>query len=163
MLRRVILLVITSGCVAINLFAAQSPDETSIREILRVQTEAWNRGDGIAWAREFTDDCDFVNMRGDTLHGRGEIGARITASLQGRMKGSHLSLTIRQFNSLTPDVALVETDYEFTGLQARLPGIAPTAEGVLKTRVKYVAVRRDKRWYFIAAQNTPVLPPFPKR
>ncbi|MBV9763261.1 MAG: SgcJ/EcaC family oxidoreductase [Acidobacteriaceae bacterium] len=159
---RVILLLITSGCVAINLNAAQSSYEISIREILRLQTEAWNRGDGIEWAREFTDDCDFVNMRGDTLHGRSEIVARITASLQSRMKGSHLSLSIRQLNSLTPDIVLVETDYEFTGLPGSLPGIAPTAEGVLKTRMKYVAVRRE-HWYFIAAQNTPVLPPLPKR
>jgi uncharacterized protein (TIGR02246 family) len=163
MLSRVILLVITSGCAAINLNAAQSPDETSIREILRVQTEAWNRGDGIAWAKEFTDDCDFVNMRGDTLHGRGEIGATVVASLRGRLNGSHLSLAIRQFNWLTPDVALVETDCEITGLQGGLPGIVPTTEGALKTRLKYVAVRRDKHWYFIAAQNTPVLPPSPKR
>ena len=30
-----------------------------ILEILREQTEAWNRGDGVAWSKEFTDDCDF--------------------------------------------------------------------------------------------------------
>jgi uncharacterized protein (TIGR02246 family) len=158
MLSHVTLLVIASGCAAINLDAAQSPDETSIRKILRAQNEAWNRGDGIAWAKEFTDDCDFVNIRGDTLHGRRELGARIMAGLQGGLKGTHLSLTIRQFKLLTPDVALVETDYEFTGLQGTLPGIMPTAEGVLKTRMQYVAVRREMHWYFIAAQNTPVLP-----
>jgi uncharacterized protein (TIGR02246 family) len=154
----IILLAITSGCVGINVNAAQSQDETSIREILRLQTEAWNRGDSIAWAKEFTDDSDFVNMRGNTLHGRGEITATITASLQGRLKGSHLSLAIRQFHWLTPDVALVETDCEITGLQGGLPGIAPTTEGILKTRLTYVAVRRDKDWHFVAAQNTPVLP-----
>ncbi|MGA2118104.1 MAG: SgcJ/EcaC family oxidoreductase [Bryobacteraceae bacterium] len=112
MLSRVILIAITSGCAAVNLNAAQSPDETAIREILRAQTEAWSHGDGIAWAREFRDDSDFVNLRGDTLHGRGEIGARVTASFQTGLKRTHLSLTIRQFNLLTPDVALVETDYE---------------------------------------------------
>ena len=116
MLSRVILLVIASGCAAINLNAAQSPDETSIREILRAQTEAWNRGDGIACAKEFTHDSDFVNLRGDTLQGRGEIGARVTASLQGRMKGSRLSVSIRKFTLPTPDVALVETDYEYSGI-----------------------------------------------
>jgi uncharacterized protein (TIGR02246 family) len=159
MLRRVILLVTAWNCLAINLAAAQSPDETSIREILRAQTDAWNRGDGIAWAKEFTDDGEYVNIRGDILHGRAYIGPRVTASLQSRMKGSHLSLAIRQFRFLTPDVALVETDYELTGIQGKLPGIAPTAKGVLKTRMKYVAVRRDQHWYFIAAQNTVILPP----
>jgi uncharacterized protein (TIGR02246 family) len=163
MLRRVILLMIASGFVAISLSAAQSSDESSIHEILRIQTEAWNHGDGIAWAKDFTDDCDFVNIRGDTYHGRADLGARVTAILQGPFKGSHLSLSIRRFSLLTPDVALIETDHEVTGLHGMVPGIAPTAEGVLKTHMKYVAVRRDKHWYFVAAQNTAVLPPLPQR
>jgi hypothetical protein len=79
------------------------------------------------------------------------------------MKGSHLSLAIRHFSWLAADVALVETDYEITGIQGGLPAIASSAEGVLKTRMKYVAIRRDRRWYFTAGQNTPVLPPPPKR
>jgi uncharacterized protein (TIGR02246 family) len=128
-----------------------------ILEILREQTEAWNRGDGVAWAKEFTDDCDFVNLRGGILHGRASIGASITASLNGAFKGSHLSLTLRQVNLLTPDIALVDTDYEFTGIQGVLPGVA-IVDGVLKTRLKYVAVRRDQHWRFIVAQNTIVLP-----
>lgn len=48
---RVILPMIASGCVAINLIAAENPGETSIHEILRAQTEAWNRADGMAWQR----------------------------------------------------------------------------------------------------------------
>jgi hypothetical protein len=38
-----------------------------------------------------------------------------------------------------------------------LPGVA-VIDGVLHTRLKYVAVRRDRHWRFIAAQNTVVLP-----
>jgi uncharacterized protein (TIGR02246 family) len=161
MLSRVILRMIALGCAAIYLNAAQSREETSIREILREQTEAWNRGDGIAWAKEFTDDCDFVNLRGDILHGRADIGTSIAASLHGGLKGSHLSLALRQLSLLTPDIALVDTDYEFTGIQGVLPGVAVT-DGILKTRLKYVAVRRDRHWHFIAAQNTIVLPAPPK-
>jgi uncharacterized protein (TIGR02246 family) len=133
----------------------------AILEILRGQTEAWNRGDGVAWAKEFTDDCDFVNLRGVILHGRAEIGTSVAASLQGGLKGSHLSLTLRRLNLLTPDIALVDTDYEFTGIQGVLPGVAVT-DGVLQTRLQYVAVRRDRHWRLIAAQNTIVLPAPPK-
>jgi uncharacterized protein (TIGR02246 family) len=104
-----------------------------------------------------------VNLRGDIVHGRNQLGAQITASLQGRMKGSHLSLAIRHFSWLAANVALVETDCEITGIQGGLPSIASSAEGVLKTRMKYVAIKRDRRWYFTAGQNTPVLPPPPKR
>jgi uncharacterized protein (TIGR02246 family) len=141
-----------------QVIAAQTLDESFIRDILRVQTEAWNRGDGIAWAREFTDDCDFVNIGGGVLHGRSAVETRISATLQGRMKGSHLSLSIRQFKWLTPDIALVETDYEITGLIDGSLRVGATPDGVLNTRMTYVAVRRNKHWCFVAAQNTQVTP-----
>jgi uncharacterized protein (TIGR02246 family) len=128
-----------------------------ILEILREQTEAWNRADGAEWSKDFTDDCDFVNLRGNVLKGRAEIEASIIASLNGGLKGSRLSITLRQLNLLTPDVALVDTDYDLTGIQGVLPGVA-VIEGVLNTRLKYVAVRCDRRWHFVAAQNTVVLP-----
>ena len=158
-----ILLLAASIFLAINLGAAQTQDETSIREMLRAQTEAWNRGDGIAWARGFTDDSEYVNIRGDVLHSRADIEKQVAAAFQGRMKGSHLSLTVRQFRLLAPDIALVETDCEIAGIREALPGIAFTQDGVLKTRMKYVAGKRHRHWSFIAAQNTPVLPPPPKR
>jgi uncharacterized protein (TIGR02246 family) len=158
-LHGVLLLMIASGGLAISRGAAESSDEASLHEILRMQTEAWNHGDGVAWAKEFTDDCDFVNLRGGTLHGRTDLGAQITAILQGRFKASHLSLSVRRFSLLTADAALIETDYEITGLRDPIPGFPATAHGVLKTRMQYVAVKRDKHWHFVAAQNTAVLPP----
>jgi uncharacterized protein (TIGR02246 family) len=133
-----------------------------IFEILREQTKAWNRADGVAWSKEFTDDCDFVNLRGIVLKGRAEIETSIIAALNGGLKGSQLSQTLRHLNLLTPDIALVDTDYDLTGIQGVLPGVA-VIDGVLNTRLKYVAVRRDRHWHFIAAQNTIVLPAPPKR
>jgi uncharacterized protein (TIGR02246 family) len=132
------------------------PDR-EIRRILREQTEAWNRGDGVAWAEHFTVDCDFVNLRGSVLQGRADLAASIVASLQAALKGSQLSLTLRQLTLLTPDLALVDTNYDLTGIQGVLPGVA-VIDGVLNTRLKYVAERRDGGWRFIAAQNTVVLP-----
>ena len=128
-----------------------------ILEILREQTEAWNRADGVAWAKPFTDDCDFVNLRGSVIEGRAAIGTSVAASLVGGLKGSQLSQTLRQLKLLTPEIALVDTDYEITGIQGVLPGV-PVVDGVLNTRLQYVAVRRDERWHFVAAQNTIVLP-----
>ena len=132
------------------------PDR-EIRRILREQTEAWTRGDGVAWAEHFTVDCDFVNLRGSVLQGRADLAASIVASLQAALKGSQLSLTLRQLTLLTPDLALVDTNYDLTGIQGVLPGVA-VIDGVLNTRLKYVAERRDGGWRFIAAQNTVVLP-----
>jgi uncharacterized protein (TIGR02246 family) len=128
-----------------------------VLEILREQTEAWNRVDGAAWSKYFTDDCDFVNLRGGVLKGRADLESSIIASLNAGLKGSQLSISLRQLTLLTPEIVLIDTDYDLTGIQGVLPGVA-VINGVLNTRLKYVAVRRDRHWRFIAAQNTIVLP-----
>jgi uncharacterized protein (TIGR02246 family) len=156
MIRRLAAFLILS--IGMNMSTAQADDQTVIREMLRVQTEAWNQVDGPEWAKDFTDDCDFINIRGDVFHGRSDLGSRVAAILHGPFKGSHLSLSVRRFTLLAPDVALIETDHEVTGFPGMVPGIAPTAEGVLRTHMKYVAVKRNAKWYFAAAQNTAVSP-----
>jgi uncharacterized protein (TIGR02246 family) len=138
--------------------AASQSGESLLRTILIQQQEAWNRGDGIGFAKAFSDDSDFINVRGDVFHGHAEIAARHTAILSGPFKGSHLSLSIRQLTFLGPDVALIETDHELTNFEHMVPGIAATAPGVLRTHMKYIAVKRDGEWWFVAAQNTAVLP-----
>ena len=160
MLRQIFLaLIIVSASPATGQNSAAPTDESSIRKILSKQEQAWNMGDGAGWAKPFTEDSDFVNIRGDVFHGRNEIAARHTAILAGPFKGSHVVITVRHFRSLSPEIALIETDQEVTGFQKLMPGIAATAEGLLKTHMKYVALKQDGEWHFVAAQNTSVLPP----
>ncbi len=44
-----------------------------------------------------------------------------------------------------------------------VPGIAATSPGFLKTHMKYVALKKGGRWYFVAAQNTAVSSAQPQR
>ena len=136
---------------------APSP-ESQIQRILSAQEVAWNVGDSISWGSAFAEDADFVNILGQVFHGREAIVQVHGRILAGPYQGSHTTITIRQFKQITPDVALIETVHEVTGYKFLPPGIIPTTTGVLRTRMKYVAVRRDETWQFIAAQNTAILP-----
>jgi uncharacterized protein (TIGR02246 family) len=132
--------------------------QSQIQSILDQQAAAWNRGDSAAWSAPFTQDADFVNIRGDAFHGRAAIVEQHHRILSGPFLGSHSTITIRQCTDIAPGIALVETVHEVTGFKFLPPGIIPTSEGVLKTRMKYVAVKQGADWHFVAAQNTAILP-----
>jgi uncharacterized protein (TIGR02246 family) len=130
----------------------------ALEELVHKQQTAWNTGDGDAWSSAFTDEADFVNIRGDVFHGREAIARQHVFILSGPYKGSHSTITIRNITQPAPTIAVIETDYEVTQFKALPPGISATSAGVLKTRMKYVALKHGDQWRFIAAQNTVVLP-----
>jgi len=151
---------IHSLCLLLTLIlgASAPPSDTALEQILHQQEAAWNIGDGPAWSSSFTDDADFINIRGDLFHGREDIGRRHAFILGGPFKGSHLTITLRSITEPAPNVAIIETEHEVTNFKSLPPGIVPTFPGVLKTRMKYVAVKQGDQWHFIAAQNTAILP-----
>ena len=153
-------LLLTIGACLPPLSMAQSAPspELLIQHILAAQEVAWNVGDSTAWGSAFTEDADFINILGEAFHGREtivQLHARIFAD---RYKGSHAIVTVRQFRQLTPDVVLVEAVHEITGYRSLPPGVVPTKPGMLRTRMKYVLLKRDDVWKIVAAQNTAVLP-----
>jgi uncharacterized protein (TIGR02246 family) len=153
------LMVLVLGAYADSSAAQTSSSaESQIQRILSAEEVAWNVGDSISWGSAFAEDADFVNILGQVFHGREAIVQVHGRVLAGPYQGSHTKITIRQFKQITPDVALIETVHEVTGYKFLPPGIIPTSAGVLRTRMKYVAVRRDEAWQFIAAQNTAILP-----
>ena len=129
-----------------------------LQRILQNQEGAWNRSDGEAWAAAFSEDADFINIRGEVFCGREAIAQLHTRIFGGPFKGSRTTITIRQWRQIAPGVVVVDTDYEVVQFQFLPSGIAPTAEGVLKTRMKYIAAQHGEEWHLIGAQNTAILP-----
>jgi len=127
-----------------------SEDEIRIRKVLTDQSAAWNRGDAVGWADAFTANADFVNLRGTVITGSSGIAKAIGGAAV--FKGTHLTITVRKLTFLSSDVAMIDTNYLITGIAVPIPGF--TSNGVLKTLVKYIAVRHDGKWRFTAAQNT---------
>ena len=141
-------------------FAQSAPSpEAQIQRIITKQEVAWNVADSASFGSTFTEDADFINILGQAFHGREAIVQIHATIFNGPYKGSHTTVTMHQFRQLTPDVVLVEAMYEVTGYKSLPQGITPTSEGVLKTRMKYVLLKRDEGWQIVAAQNTAILPP----
>src|SRR5579864_6210221 len=132
--------------------------ESQIQHIIEAQEVAWNVGNSASWTSAFTLDADFINILGQVFHGREAITQVHANILAGPYKGSHTTVTIRQFRQATPDVALVEAGHEISGYKYLPPGVVPTEAGILRTRMKYVFVKHDESWQIIAAQNTAILP-----
>lgn len=149
-----------AGSLESNAFA-QTPTspESQIARLLTKQEVAWNVGDSASFSSVFSEDADFINILGQVFHGREAITQIHGFILGGQFKGSHTTITMRQFRQITPDVVLVEALYELTGYRSLPPGITPTEAGILKTRMKYVFLKRDDAWQIVAAQNTALLPP----
>jgi len=142
----------------LSLAQTTASPESQIQHIIKAQEVAWNVGKSASWTSAFTPDADFINILGQVFHGREAITQLTSTILAGPFKGSHATVTIRQFRQVTPDVALIEAVHEVTGYNFLPPGVVPTEEGVLRTRMKYVFVKRDDSWQIIAAQNTAILP-----
>src|SRR5262249_59061242 len=65
-------------------------DEDAIRAIHQPMIDAWNAGDGAAFAAPFTDDADFIAWEGTHLQGRQEIAAFTQRAFDTVVTGSHL-------------------------------------------------------------------------
>ena len=142
---------------------AQTPADArpALERLLHQQEAAWNAGDAPAWSAAFSEDADFINIRGDVFHGRAEIAERHALIFAGPFRGTQAIITIRLITQIAPGIVVLDTDYEVTGVKVTPPGIAPTLPGVLRTRMKYIAVQHGDTWKFITGQNTAVVPAMP--
>lgn len=137
-------------------------DEDQIRGLLAEQTDAWNRGDATAWARDFSPDADFINILGMHFHDREQVEKRHAELFRSIFKGSQLAVTVWKVRVLSPISAVAETVHELKGYARLPPAIRPTdPQGLLRTRMKYVFVKASGQWVIVSAQNTAVAPSAP--
>ncbi len=144
--------------------AAQGREEAALRQLVAEQTEAWNRGDAVAWSKDFAPEARFINIAGMAFNGRQEIEQRHAAIFASFFKGSRSQVTVQTVRFLGPEVAVVDTEHEVTGYQGLPPGIRATdTSGALRTRMRYVLNKVSKKWQIVAGQNTAILPPPEKK
>jgi uncharacterized protein (TIGR02246 family) len=133
--------------------------QAAIEKMLAVEQAAWNSGDSLAYAEVFTDDSDFINIRGQVFSGKAAVREQHARIFAGPFKGSTISIVLRRFTLLSAHVALVDTDQSVTNFHFLPPGIVETSGGLLVTHFKYLAVQQtDGTWKFTSGQNTAVLP-----
>ncbi|AEI67782.1 YybH family protein [Corallococcus macrosporus] len=148
------LLLLASACAT----TGTAPAEAGIHQLLKDQTEAWNRQDAVAWSRDFAPDAAFINIVGTVFEGRDEIQQRHAGIFATIFKGSQSQVTVRKLQFIQGDLAIVDTTHEVTGHPGLPPGVQDTEPGVLRTQMRYVVKHVDGQWRILAGQNTDVKP-----
>ncbi|HEX2458672.1 MAG TPA: SgcJ/EcaC family oxidoreductase, partial [Vicinamibacterales bacterium] len=82
------------------------PGDQIIADIVNELERAWNAADGIAFARPFAEDADFVNIRGEHHRTREAIAKGHQAIFSTVYKGSVVRLQVAAVRTLAPAVLL---------------------------------------------------------
>ena len=133
--------------------------EAQIRNIVAAQTVAWNAGNGAAYAKDVGADVSFTNLFGMVMYGAPAFAQRHSQILASFYKGTTKHHQVRRIRFVTPDVAIVDIDNEIRGVKSLPPGIAVPPDGVVKTQLMEVFVRRGDRWVIEAYHNVDTKPP----
>jgi uncharacterized protein (TIGR02246 family) len=133
--------------------SADPAAEAAIRAIIAEQALAWNAGDGLRYADHLTPDASFTNLFGMVMYGAAAFAKRHSEILSTFYKGTTKKHAVRSIRFVTPDVAIVDIDNELHGVKAMPTGIAVPPDGIVKTQLMEVFVRRDGRWWVEAYHN----------
>ena len=87
--------------------AVAEADRAAFSGLLRDLEDAWNAGDGPAFAAAMAEDADFVTIRADHLRGRNAIAASHAGIFSTIYAGSRNRISLDTARMLGPDVALL--------------------------------------------------------
>lgn len=134
-------------------FAENASAEAPIRAIVAAQAAAWTAGDGTAYAKDVAPEASFTNLFGMVMYGAPAFAERHRQILGTFYKGTTKHHAIRRIRFVAPDVAIVDIDNEVRGVKSMPPGIALPADGIMRTQLMEVFVRREGRWWVEAYHN----------
>ncbi|MEU9885122.1 SgcJ/EcaC family oxidoreductase [Sphaerisporangium sp. NPDC051011] len=86
---------------------AADSDLAALRHIWERQAEAWARGDALAYSSIYTPDADLVNIKGEHLHNRHVIAARIQHYFSGDLKNTHILRIDERVRLISPTMAII--------------------------------------------------------
>lgn len=148
-----LVLVLLSTVISLSASAQDVTREAAIRAIVAEQVSAWDAGDGAAFCQSAAPNISAFNTSGTDMSGKEVFCQRQHQILAGIFMGTTKKQTIRRLRFITDDVAIVDIDNEIHGLKATPSGAALSPDGVSRTRLMEVFVRRDDRWLMEAFYN----------
>ena len=137
------LMLTTLPLLALRVQAADGSDadKVAIQKLFVDFNNALNNHDAHSATALFTEDGDFIGVKGKIVHGRTDIQAQLAPLFDGILKNMHRDATLRGVRFLRPDVAAVYSDYMTTGV-AGPNGAAPATKGMYD----WVVTKQDGRW-----------------
>jgi uncharacterized protein (TIGR02246 family) len=143
--------------------AQDAAAEGAIRRIIAEQAAAWDKGDGASYAQRVAPGVSFTNLFGMVMYGKDAFVSRHQQILTTFYKGTSKKHTVGKIRFVTPDVAIVDIDNEVHGVKAMPAGIAVPKDGIVKTQLMEVFVRRNGEWWVEAYHNVDTKPATPAR
>jgi uncharacterized protein (TIGR02246 family) len=149
---------------ATQLSAQSSSDTTAIRNIVRSEVDAWNKGDAVGYSRDFAATGTFTNIRGQFFTGYPGYLKQHEVIFQGIYKNTTLKQEIASLKFIRPDVAIVETVTTVAGATESPAGITRDEKGRIRTRLLQVVAKEAGTWKIVTYHNVDVKPgiPFPE-
>jgi uncharacterized protein (TIGR02246 family) len=139
-------------------FEQDTAAEAQIRAIVAEQAAAWDAGDGAAYAKDLAPDASFTNLFGMVMYGAAAFAERHQHILATFYKGTTKHHAIRRIRFVTPDVAIVDIDNQVRGVKTMPAGIGVPPDGIVRTQLMEVFVRRGDRWWVEAYHNVDTKP-----
>jgi uncharacterized protein (TIGR02246 family) len=110
---------------------ANPAGESGVKQALADYIDGFNHHDASAVAVEFAEDAERTTVRGDVTHGRGAIEKSYAGLFGGTLKNAHRAATLKSVRFLTPEIALVDANYELTGRTTNAGAEQAPAKGLL--------------------------------
>ena len=93
------------------------------------------------------------------MYGRDAFERRHAEILVHVLQGNNeVATSIHRIRLVTADVAIVDIDNEVRGVKAMPGGIPVPADGVIKTQLMEIFVKRDGQWWVEAYHNVDIKP-----
>jgi uncharacterized protein (TIGR02246 family) len=123
------------------------PGDQIVANIVNELESAWNAADGVAFARPFAEDADFVNIRGEHHRTREAIAKGHQAIFSTVYKGSVVRLQVAAVRTLAPAVLLAH-------VKSTLKVPTGPLAGEHQALFSFVLVRDENNWPIVAFHNT---------
>ncbi|MFB6447885.1 SgcJ/EcaC family oxidoreductase [Bradyrhizobium tunisiense] len=159
MLKDRLVLILVTTVISHSANAQDAAGEAAIRAIVAEQVSAWNDGDGSRFCQSAALDISAFNTSGTDMSGKEVFCQRQVQILAGIFKGTTKKQNIRRLRFITGDVAIVDIDNEIHRLKDTPSGAALSGDGVSRTQLMEVFVRRDGHWLMEAFYNIDVKSP----
>jgi uncharacterized protein (TIGR02246 family) len=132
-------------------------DLNAMQNIADTFNEAWNAGDGAAYAAQY-HGAEWIGPNGNILTDPAAITALYTGLLTFVFPGTTGTRTIRNLTFLTGTIAVLDIDARVTGFGPLPPGINPWKPDTIRALEKNILVKRGGEWRIVKHQQTAVAP-----
>lgn len=138
---------------AFTLFVALAPgaiaapkpadeDAAAVKQVVANFEKAFDSHDAAAVGKLFTEDADFTNVQGSTTHSRKELEEHLGPLFSTRLKTVMTKTSVRRVRVLAPNVALVDSDFAFTGFKGPDGADLPARKGLYD----WIVSKQSGRW-----------------